>query len=182
MTSFTAQCRPVLLSQSLRHIEFSNRCGQWTAFGDPLICVFACCARRRLWKHNRLHLFTLTGVPRLDSQFLREETRTRCEVAQELIFRISRCSPKLIQEIKPPARCWWLSPHRALSGYSVTATTEVFVADLRLPRSSPTTACPTYLLCPSLRLLWPKSSPRSTQIRPRISCSWLSQMEFVLVA
>ena len=42
VTSFTAQCRLVLLYQCLRDKEFSNRRGQWFAFRDSRVCVFAC--------------------------------------------------------------------------------------------------------------------------------------------
>ena len=148
VTSFTAQRGPVLLYQSLCHMEFSNRRGQWFAFGDPRICIFACCARRRLWKHNWLHLLTLTGFLCRTRKSMRGVAN---EVAQELILgtpvSVSNGVPRSSSRRSGPA-CWWLSLHRAVFGSSVTA--EVFVADLRLAQPDlfrpPDTISPKYLL------------------------------------
>ena len=97
-----------------------------------------------------LHLLTLDWVPLpLLEASIGNNCETRCEVVQELIFGIPVSVPTVFPESssrksRPPAHCRWLSPHRSVSGYSVTATAEVFVADFRLltARSSPTTACP----------------------------------------
>ena len=109
--------------------------------------------------------------------------RMRCEVAQELIFGIPVSVPTVLSEAHPgdqaSSAAGGLSPHRSVSGYSVTVpTTEVFVADLILgqPRAQLNWLCS----CP--RVLWPKSCPRSTQCRPSIFCSSVSQMEFVLMS
>ena len=144
-------------------MEFSNRRGLWFAFGEPFLYLRLQSVRRRLLKHNRSTLLTFIGLG------LANEARGN--PGAKLRYPGFR-SPKLVQEIKPPARCRWLSPHRSVSGHSVTATTQVFVADLRLAQPdllrSRLAQLISFVLVPVCS--GTKSFPRCTQCRPSISC------------
>ena len=80
----------------------SVRCVLWFAFGDPHTCVFLrlLCPQATV-EAQPAPPVDVDGSPLPDSQYPQVELRTRCEVAQELIFGIVVSVPAVFPEACP---------------------------------------------------------------------------------